>query len=338
MELTHTLVLYNATLLRLDIVVPLQTGSIWNSMQSAGGIQLLDGKLSQCALVPVFQTGPFVDRFNISFLLDGLKLLLIMYTKIFLLGTGSLKSMELLILIQLGIQLLIGQRYREHIGGPGSHGTAVPYLVVLVSGHVNGHVREFKTVKTAKTILLLKWTKDPALLEVVKLVQALLTEQHPISDLHLDWTIIYFLAEFPRKVTLIIDGRVERSIFLISMVETLKKLTSDFGRLPKTVGYGLWPLTKIQIQRVVSTSKHSSHQNTNKDFFFNVEVVCILVVSRLITTDDLILILEDEPCASATIFSTNLIQQGLKSSKFSNCNRNLFYSKDTVMLLIWGCK
>ena len=102
-----------------------------------------------------------------------------------------------------------------------------------------------------------------------------------------------------------------------------KKLTSDFGRLPKTVGFGLWPLTKVQIQRVISTSRQSTHQNTNKDFFFNVEVVCILVVSRSIATDELILILEDEPCASATIFSTNLIQQGLKSSKCSNQSRLL---------------
>ena len=212
MELTHTLVLYNATLLRLDIGVRLQTGSIWNSMQSAGGIQLPDGKLSQCALVPVFQTGPFVDRFNISFLLDGLKLRLVTFTKIFLLGIGSLRLMELLILIQLGTQLLIGQRYQEHIGELGSHGTAVPFLVVPVSGHVNGHVREFKTVKTAKTILLLKWTKDPALLEVAKLVLPLSMEQRPISDLHLDWTIIYFSAEFPREVSPIKDDPVERTV------------------------------------------------------------------------------------------------------------------------------
>ena len=206
-ELIHTLVLYNVTLLRLDIVVLSQIGSIWNSMQSAGDIPLPDGKLFQCALVRVSQTGPFVGRFNISFLLDGLKLLLVMFMKIFLLGIGSSKLMELLILIQLGVQLLIGQRYQEHIGELGSHGTVVLSLAVLVSGHVNDHANGFKRIKTAKTILPLKWTKESALLEAVRLVQALSIAQRPILDLHLDLMIIYFSVEYLRKVSPITDCR-----------------------------------------------------------------------------------------------------------------------------------
>ena len=223
MELIHTLVLYSATLLHLDIAVPLLTDSIWNSMQSAGGIPLHDGKLSQCALVRVSQTGPFVGLFNISFLLDGLKLLLVMFTKIFLLGIGSLKSMILLISIQLGTQLLIGRRYQEHIGELGSHGIVVLFLVVLVSGHVNGHVSESKKVKIAKTIRQLKWIKEYAPLEVVKLVLELSMAQHQISDLHLDLMTIYFLAEYPRNVSLATNCRFEVLIVRVSQVETRKK-------------------------------------------------------------------------------------------------------------------